>query len=135
MKANRCKKKSDPQMPQPTQETDKSSNNDIPALDASKKAAILIIQTAQEEAFAHEFNVLQRKSDNEPENRRSLKERRAVLRKSSLYRLDPFLDKDRILWVLHCSLTLFGFVVRRETPHNPSKEPPCVRVVDPQVSS
>ncbi len=79
MKANRCKKKSDPQTPQPTQETDESSNNDIPALDASKKAAILIIQTAQEEAFAHEFNVLQRKSDNEPENRRSLKERRAVL--------------------------------------------------------
>jgi hypothetical protein len=58
------------------------------------------------EAFAPEINVLEKRNSNEPENRKLLKERRRVLRKSSLYSLDPIVDKDGILQVggrLHLS--------------------------------
>jgi hypothetical protein len=80
-------------------ETTESGDNDGPTLDASKRAEILIIRTAQEEAFADEISVLRRKSGNEPESRQSQRERRTVLRKSSVSRLDPFLDKDGVLRV------------------------------------
>ena len=99
MRAKRFKIKSEPQTSQHDHETTESGDNDGPTLDASKRAEILIIRTAQEEAFADEISVLRRKSGNEPESRQSLRERRTVLRKSSLFRLDPFLDKDGVLRV------------------------------------
>ena len=99
MRAKRFKIKSEPQTSQHDHETTESGDNDGPTLDASKRAEIFIIRTAQEEAFADEISVLRRKSGNEPESRQSLRERRTVLRKSSVFRLDPFLDKDGVLRV------------------------------------
>ena len=88
MRARRFKIKLEPQTSQHDHETTESGDNNVPTLDASKRAEILIIQTAQEKAFADKICILQRKSGNEPESRQSLRERRTVLGKSSLFRLD-----------------------------------------------
>ncbi|CAB4020571.1 Hypothetical predicted protein [Paramuricea clavata] len=99
MRTKRFKIKLEPQKSQHDHETTESGDNGGPTLDASKRAEILIIRTAQEEAFANEISVLQRRRGNEPESRQSLREKRTVLRKSSLFRLDPFLDKDGVFRV------------------------------------
>ena len=97
-RAKRCKGKLEVQPPRSVQETVEREHS-VPSLDATYQAKALIIRTVQREAFASEIDVLEKKSNNESENRELLKERRRILRKSSLYRLDPFVDKNGILRV------------------------------------
>ena len=66
---------------------------------SNEAAKTVIIKAVQGEVFAAEINALKRNDDKETESRDHLKERRRLLRKSNLVRLDPFLDRDGILLV------------------------------------
>ena len=99
MTARRSKVTSDSRASQHSKENE---DNHGLTLEAIKRATIRIIRTVQEEAFESKINALEKKSDEEPESRKLLKERGKVLRKSDLCRLDPFVDKDRILHVGEC---------------------------------
>ena len=78
---------------------DENGNPDVPTLDATSQATVLIIRTVQNEVFASEISALAKKDKGETESRESIRERRKVLRKSNIYRLDPFLDQEGILRV------------------------------------
>ena len=97
-RAKRCKEKLEVQPPRSVQETVEREHS-APSLDATNQAKALIIRTVQGEAFAYEIDMLEKKSNNGSENRELLKERRSILRKSSLYRLDPFVDSHGVLRV------------------------------------
>ena len=82
-----------------SQEKDENENPDVPPLDATSQATALIIRTVQNEVFCSEISVLAKKDRGETESRESIQERRKVLKKSNIYRLDPFLDQEGILRV------------------------------------
>ena len=82
-----------------SQEKDENGNPDVPPLDANSQATALIIRTVQNEVFASEISVLAKKDRGETESRESIRERRKVLKKSNIYRLDPFFDQEGILRV------------------------------------
>ena len=67
--------------------------------ESNEAAKTVIIKAVQGEVFAAEINALKRNDDKGTESRDHLKERRRLLRKSNLVRLDPFLDRDGILRV------------------------------------
>ena len=80
------------------------SHEEVQGLDVSdlKSAECAIIRDVQIEAFEEEVTVLQKmKQENaDPESRVFAQQRKASMKtSSSLYKLDPFLDADRILRV------------------------------------
>ena len=63
----------------------------------NEAARIAIIKAVQSEVFSREIGTLQRRDGNETENRSQLRERRNLLRKSNLVKLDLFSDQDGTL--------------------------------------
>ncbi len=78
---------------------DKDDDQQPTVKERSKAAKIVIIKAVQSDVFAEEIDALKRRDSKEAESRNQLKERRRLLRKSNLVRLDPFLDRDGILRV------------------------------------
>ena len=99
LKARQRKTEFDSRATYDSQEKDENGNPDLPPLDETSQATALIIRTVQNEAFASEISVLAKKDKEEAESRQSIRERRKVLKKSNIYRLDPFLDQEGILRV------------------------------------
>lgn len=72
-----------------------------PSVDEMRKAEQAILKSLQEEVFPEEIKILKSlEVQNDDASRESAKRRNLSMKKtSSLYRLDPFLDKDGILRV------------------------------------
>ena len=90
LKTRQRKKDFDSRATYESQEKDENGNPDVPPLDATSQATTLIIRTVQNEVFAFEISVSAKKDRGETESRESIRERRKVLKKSNIYRLDPF---------------------------------------------
>ena len=68
--------------------------------DTQERAKLLIIKTMQRETFAMEIELLEKKRETSKSvDGSKARARRDVLRRSNLYRLNPFLDRDGILRV------------------------------------
>lgn len=80
-RAKECKTKPQPQ----------AANRDL-TLTLLNQSTSIIVKAVQREVFADETAVLEREDNNTPESRGSLNQRR-ILQKSTLYRLDPFVDE------------------------------------------
>lgn len=87
-RAKECKTKPQPQ----------AANRDL-TLTLLNQSTSIIVTAVQREVFADEIAALEREDNNTPESRSSLNQRRRILQKSTLYRLDPFVDEDGILRV------------------------------------
>ena len=96
VRAKQCKIKHDLQAPRNDRESS-SKNQHLPRTAEIKQATTAIFKTVQRESFAAVINVLEERDNDKPKSRYLLKERRKILRKSSLYRLDPFINEEGIL--------------------------------------